>query len=224
MKRVGMYKLMFKLWLIAVLCATTLGVHAAVRPLLDQNPTVLGTTGGPAQGSRGWRFRANANVTVTELGLTSPATAGQVLKVNLWSVATQTLLATSNFNTSGLPSTWAWQGVAPVALTSGQEYIVSVYAAAAVGNWYHFGHVAANPTWKPSGVIQYLDMRFNNASGDVYPTSTLVDFQYGVPDIGYVMTVAPAPVSVPSSSDGVLVLLAGLLGAAALIRIKSRTQ
>ena len=150
--------------------AISLGALADIHALDDLSPITAGfNSGGVANYVRGWRFQANANVTVTELGAFTPHPIDAPFSVVLWDFNSQTMLASRNFVSDGLDA-WQWQNLAsPVNLTSGSQYIVSVFST--VGNYY-FQSIGG--PWQPTGTIQYLDMRYANAATvNTFPTSIL---------------------------------------------------
>jgi len=169
--------------LLLAVFATSVSAQTYTYPLNQQSPTSF-STGGSPDATRGWRFQVNAaNIVVGRLGVFSPtsSTAGQTL--TLWSVSTQQKLA-EVMTSAG--AGWCWEDLqTPVALTQGEQYIVTHYCTVS-GGYYFQCNVASS--WRPTGDIQFLDMRYaNNTPTPVYPTSVLTnDCQYGVPDIGYV--------------------------------------
>jgi hypothetical protein len=187
-----------------------------INPLAEMDPSGF-TSGGVADYVRGWRFQANADVFVTELGAVTPHSVGDPFTVVLWDFATQTQLATANFFGLGAP-TWQWQDLAsPVALTNGSQYIVSIFSAA--GNYYFQSFSPGSP-WLPTGTIEYLDMRYaNSANVGTFPTNVLTNYQYGVPDIGYTTELeagVPEPASLGLVGFGLLAICA--------VQVRNRTR
>lgn len=196
------------------LIAATLAASAAPIHALGDGDTSGFTSGGVDNYVRGWRFQANANVNVLELGASTPHLEGEAFSVVLWNFGTQTLLAQSDFISDG-SNNWQWAALpSAVSLTSGSQYIVAVYSA--IGHYYFQSFPSGSP-WLPTGDIQYLDMRYaNSASVSTFPTNVLNNYQYGVPDIGYELA---GQVPEPSTF-----LLAGLgLAAAGLLGRRSRS-
>jgi hypothetical protein len=138
----------------------TISASGTIHPLKDGNPrSVLGTGGAP-NAVRGWRFKANTAVSVTELGSDNPLASGEAFNVVLWDVASQTQLAKQDFTSNGLDA-WQWQSLTtPVLLTSGKEYIVCLYSTT---SGYYFGS-GGGSAWHPTGDIEYLDMRYANGA------------------------------------------------------------
>lgn len=200
--------------LLVLTCALACSALADIHTLGDLSPISAGfNSGGVADYVRGWRFQANANVTVTELGAFTPHPEGSPFSVVLWDFNAQSILASRNFVSDGL-DVWQWQNLSsPVNLTSGSQYIVSVFST--VGNYYY---QAIGGPWQPTGTIQYLDMRYaNSATVNTFPTNVLSGYQYGVPDIGYHLTPTGA---VPEPSTYALFTLAGVAGLLAKRRIR----
>ncbi|MBL8175212.1 MAG: DUF4082 domain-containing protein [Bryobacterales bacterium] len=196
---------MRKLILLSYLTATGM-LAAPIHPLNEMSPIADGfNSGGVPNYVRGWRFRANNNVTVTELGAFTPHGQGSAFTINLWNAATTALLGQVTIVSAG-DNNWEWENLTtPVNLLSGSQYIVSIYSSASP---YYFRDVSAVPAWMPAGTIQYLDMRYANAANvNTFPTQVLSNFQYGVPDIGYQLTSS----LVPEPSTGALVVLSGAL-------------
>ncbi len=168
----------------------------SVHPLNDSDPRLADFTSGEISDSvRGWRFRANANVTVHELGSDNPLPSGQPFTLILWSVSGQTQLASVAATSSGSDG-WQWVSLSsPVALTAGSEYVVALHSVA--GNYYFKSGLPA--VWTPTGVIEYLDMRYaNGATPGTYPASGFNGMQYGVCDIGYYLGSAPVTPEAPT--------------------------
>jgi len=149
------------------------------------NPSVA------ANVNRGYRFTANSAITVTQLGMEVPGAAtGLVYNLKLWNFTTQQMIASATLTANGT-ETWQWATLgSPVALTSGQDYIVTLSSAA--NNWAYF--YSTSPTYLPSGVVQYVEMRYSNTT-DVFPTNVLSQINYGFVDIGYGPVAVPTPIS-----------------------------
>ncbi|CAG0998446.1 hypothetical protein PLCT2_02911 [Planctomycetaceae bacterium] len=140
------------------------------------------TSGGAANCQRGWRFQVNANgVTITQMGCWYPDGTSQQKTVSLFNATTQALLAQVT-PTAG--TGWRWANLTtPVALTNGQQYIVTGFT---VTSSYYYRSVTGMAQWMPTGTIQYMDMRYQNScTSTTFPASTLTNYQYGVVDIGY---------------------------------------
>lgn len=200
--------------LYSALLAAPLTVSGAPIHALGDGDTSGFNNGGVDNYVRGWRFQANANVNVLELGASTPHLEGEAFSVVLWDFGTQALLAQSDFISDG-SNGWQWAALpSAVSLSSGNQYIVAVYSA--IGHYYFESFQSGSP-WLPTGDIQYLDMRYaNSASVNTFPTNVLSNYQYGVPDIGYELAG-----QVPEPSTFVL---AGLgLAAAGLLGRRSRS-
>jgi hypothetical protein len=169
------------------------------------------TTNNSGNWGRGWRFTANASdINVVELGAWAP-TVGTTYDLVLWDTLTSSAIASTSITAA---DNWVYSAVSPVTLINGRDYIVELYNAEGPSQYYYYNGVGPGP-WEPTGDISYVNMTFCNDcnSGDL-PTDILTDYQYGVPDIGYVrgaITSVPEPVTVS-------IFGAGLAGAVALRR------
>jgi hypothetical protein len=175
-----------------------------VASLDEQDPSEFAfSVGGGARSVRGWRFRVNAiHQVVGQIGAFTAVSETESHVVALFDAGTGELL-TWGRTTPG--DGWRWATVAPVELDLGGEYVVTAYSA--VGAWYLFGSSAAiGSSWFPSGVIEYLDVRFANdvASPVTFPTTPLPDAQYGLVDIRFAPT-SGIPVLLPGPGSGEIV-------------------
>jgi len=189
------------------MCAEAAPINA-----LGQNAATGFQLSGAYQWSRGWRFQVNSpGVTVWELGMLAPN--AEDYNVTLWDVSTQTVLASVAMAYTA-PDTWQFQTLAtPVALALGSQYLVQLYSTSA---GYYFKSTTTGDVWQPTGTIQYLDMKFcNGCTATTFPTGTLSNYMYGVPDIGYTVGASTVP------EPGTYAMLGtGLLGLVALRRRK----
>jgi len=189
---------------------------AGIAALQEGNAAAL-SNGGVPNGVRGWRFLVNSDVQVWDLGASTPHALGVPYTITLFDVATQGILAQVNATGSG-DNVWEWTALgAPVSLSAGQQYIVSLWSAA--GNYY-FGATAPGSTWQPTGTIQYLDMRYaNGATANTFPNTVLTNYIYGVPDIRYTLGSGSSGVPEPST----FAMLIGSAGLAFLVRRRNRS-
>jgi hypothetical protein len=66
-----------RLFLFSIVLLSTCLSAATIRPLGEQDPVAAGfDSGGVSNGVRGWRFTANADVNVLELGSSNPLPNG----------------------------------------------------------------------------------------------------------------------------------------------------
>ncbi|OHB74677.1 MAG: hypothetical protein A2Z25_09375 [Planctomycetes bacterium RBG_16_55_9] len=170
--------------------------HAEIYPLALQDPAASGfSINNPTNASRGWRFRVNdPDVYVTELGVHSPISSQVSQTLTLFDFASEAVLA--QVTTTPGPD-WIFEDLAaPVALTQGSEYIVSLYFGD-TGGYYYGSRAEIGNSWFPTGTIEYLDVRYaNNVGASDFPINSLADYLYGIPDIGYEVgptQVIPAP-------------------------------
>lgn len=172
--------------LLVLLCTATLPAQTT-RPLGEGDPTTSGFT--PYNGIatiRGWRFVVNApGVTVTELGCRYPDSNTTAKTITLWAMApTPTALGSATI-TPGPGWRWA-QLTTPIPLTQAAEYTVSAYSSAQM---YENNSVPTPSPWKPTGVIQYINLQWQNNPSAVtnFPSGNFGgNSQQGVVDIGYV--------------------------------------
>lgn len=142
--------------------------------------------------SRGFIFSPNVDILVTHFGKREPT--GTQRYVTLWDVSTQQIIHQDQV--SGPSATWSYQqlnGFIP--LTAGTSYILSLFQGN--GDGYYYG--------SSSQIGQHLtyggSMRYcNSCTQNTYPTSTLNNYHYGVPDFWYVVPNIPS--TLPSVTWG----------------------
>lgn len=183
-----------------MLCSNTWS--AVINPLNQFNPGAFNINSSVTNWGRGWEFTVTANdVWVTQLGLITPNTGN--FSLSLLDVATQTEVASVDNLTGG--NSWNFFDIAPVELTNGSSYIVELYGIGT--NAYYF----SNSFTAPTGVIDYIEMQYcNGCTPGTFPTQTLSNYMYGIPDISYQIG---KPSSVPTPTPLVLLCL-GLIGIA----------
>jgi len=148
---------------------------------------VAGQLGGVGNSQRGFRFKPNQDILVTDFGKYEPS--GTTRYLTLFDVATQAKLAQQQV--SGPADTYTYAPLAqPLVLAKDTEYIMEIYQDASDG--YYFGSsTQINPA------LTYLDMRYcNGCTQDTFPTNFLSSMHYGFPDFQFRTTkqVSPAPV------------------------------
>jgi hypothetical protein len=186
--------------------ASTGSAFGSVIYALGQASTAGFTVGsGTGQTPRGWDFQVNsAGVLVSQLGVNA-ATTGSIT-LTLWDNATQTELGQLTETTTA--NSWAFANLAtPVLLTQGHQYSVIGWENA-TSPWYLFS-TSPPAAFNPTGVIQYLDTRFDNGIGaDTFPGSTLgAPDIFGVTDIGYSLA-TPEPMSLGLVGAGLALVCA----------------
>jgi len=167
---------------------STLNVFDFVSPLANSatNQVFGGATGGVTNSQRGFRFKPNQDVLLTELGKNEPN--GSTRYITLFNSATQAIVAQTQV--SGPAAQYSYAALAqPVWLTKDTEYILQIYQGSSDG--YYFGTSSQiNP------LLTYIDMRYCNAcTQNTFPTNTLSNYHYGYPDFQFRTTsqVSPAP-------------------------------
>jgi len=192
--------------------ATEPALSAITYPLQLQTPTAPPFhTNNPVDCSRGWRFVVNSpGVEVVQLGVDSVISSSVSQTVTLFDFATHDVLA--QVTTTPGPG-WLFVNLpSPVALTEGNQYVVSAFFPSP-GGYYYAERATVGDSWFPTGTIQYLDMRYaNDATPSTFPTYVLTDYQYGIPDIGYQVGGAAIP------APGALLLAAMGTGLVGLLR------
>jgi len=151
----------------------------------------------PGGYSRGYRFRPNAQVWVTQLGMVVPSgSLGRQISLKLWNFSSEEQIASATLQANG-NETWQWANLtSAVTLTANTDYVVTL--SSALGPWaYYF---SGNSNFLPAGLISFVEMRFSN-SGDVFPSGALQGSNFGFADIGYESTPPPqSPTPAPSPS------------------------
>ena len=149
---------------------------------------VVGQAGGVGNSQRGFRFKPNQDILVTDFGKYEPS--GTTRYLTLFDVATQAKLAQQQV--AGPADTYTYAPLAqPLVLAKDTEYIMEIYQGASDG-YYYGASTQINP------VLTYLDMRYcNGCTQDTFPTNVLNSMHYGFPDFQFRTTqqVSPAPVS-----------------------------
>jgi len=181
---------------------------AAVVYPLNQTSTA-GFFHGVASGQtiRGWDFVVNATgVSVVQMGINEFSNIP--ITLTLWDNATQTGLA--QIVVPAVANTWVFGNLlTPVSLTLGHTYSVVGWADTTTSGvpWYIFNNMPPS-AFNPTGTIQYLDVRYDNDIGkDTFPAFTLSPpLQYGVADIGYVISEVPEPLSFTLAATGILLI------------------
>ncbi len=186
MKKIPSKSIMFA---IPLLVATS-AIANPFRPLENLDPVADGFNTNTVTGwFRGWEFTVAADdIVVTELGLNTPAT-GDTVMLELWDSNTQQKIASYGPVTT-VANTWQYFTLDnSVSLTNGGMYTVGIFSEGTASYFYQNNLPGG---WYPSGDINYQTMRYHNNTFSSWPTSTLNGYQYGVPDIGYVI---PGPAS-----------------------------
>jgi hypothetical protein len=202
---------------VALLLLMFLGSIAWANPIIypiGQASTAGFTNGsGVGQTPRGWDFVINQPITVVQLGINAGVSIP--ITMTLWDVTTQMELAQTVVQSQ--PFTWEFANLnTGVLLTPGDTYSVIGWADTTTSGvpWYIFNNNPP-PAFNPTGVVTYLNTRFDNGIGpNQFPGGTVPSpAQYGVADIGYTLgTQVPEP--------GTLALVGTGLGFLGILRRK----
>ena len=141
---------------------------------------------------RGYGFSVDsADVWVTQVAW-STATEGH-FAISLWDIATQAQLARVD-NLGGSVGLWSTADIAPVALTQGGAYAITLYSADADLFW------SSQADYIPaSDDISFLSARYCQCNTDGFPDLVFADYNYGFVDIGYqIGEPEPSPVPLPA--------------------------
>ena len=142
--------------------------------------------GGVGNSQRGFRFSPNEDILVTAFGKDEPN--GTTRYVTLFNFATQAVIAQQQV--SGPAGQYSYTDLtSPVWLTAGTQYLLEIYQNSSDG--YYFGNSS-----QIGQNLTYYDMRYcNSCTQNTFPTNTLSNYHYGVPDLWYCikMNITPAP-------------------------------
>ena len=132
--------------------------------------------------SRGFLFTTTEDLLVARFGKREPT--GTTRFVTLWDVATSSIIYQDTV--SGPTGIYTYKDIAPFWITSGTQYILSLFQGS--GDGYYFGTSTA-----AGEHINYSTMRYcNSCTESTFPTSSLGGYHYGVPDIHYYTRTRPS--------------------------------
>jgi hypothetical protein len=200
---------------------------------LAQVPAVTSFSGGTTFTSvdltnltLGWTFTANANITVSALGfwnVSPPSALQNSHQVGLWT-ASGTLLTSGTVQTnSPLTGSWAYVSVSPVALTSGQTYVVGTLQAGPFNDTYSRVPVSGGSVATSSLITIGTSVVSADSTGFVFPNVSEPTYlaRFG-PNLIVAQTPTPA---VPISRWALLMIALGLAAAGLLqLRMGRRTS
>lgn len=144
---------------------------------------------------RGFHFTANVPVLVTHFGKKIPNQTQRY--VTLFNFSTQAIVeqiqvdpgTAGQYNYNTVPT--------PFWLVGGQAYVLELYNGS--GDMYYYG----SGTSQIGEGLTYHSMRYcNSCTQNTFPTSSLTNYHYGIPDFLYYMTappVSPAPTITPGA-------------------------
>lgn len=196
-----MNKLTLRLSFLMLTLALCSAVTAQTYPMGQQDPIASGFTSATPFGTVdlnvGWQFKANSSdIVITRLGCNYPVAATSVT-ITLFDVTSQAVLAQEVVaNGTG----WTFNDLAsPVALTNGNEYIITGLLLGTMPSHYHATPPAS---WIPTGDVELLDNVYAlSTSPNAFP-GTSIGAHYGVVDFGYADgMVITAPAQLPNAGD-----------------------
>ncbi|MCB9935670.1 MAG: hypothetical protein H6840_08240 [Planctomycetes bacterium] len=163
--------------LVLVLLSGTLSAQI-IHPINETLPTGWSApTSGPY--TMGYSFSTSqSNVTVVEMGCCQHDANAKTMW--LWdSTATSAPIATIT-TAAAASGVWRWGTLStPITLVANRTYVVTVDAT----TYYWIAQSSASAAFKPTGVINWIDSRYNLTSG-AYPNTNNGNY-FGPTDIGY---------------------------------------
>lgn len=161
--------------------ATFDGNHSAT------NNVSVSSLGYFANCQRGFRFKPNEDILVTDFGKREPD--GATKTVTLFDMQSQAVLRQQQV--SGASGTLSYEPISqPIWLNENQEYTIQLFSPAATQHYFYGTSSQINSK------LTYLDVRYcNNCTENTFPTETVANQHYGVPDFKFYTkkTVTPAP-------------------------------
>jgi|GEM_PF-3196681 hypothetical protein len=132
--------------------------------------------GGVVTSQRGFRFKPNVDIYATSFGKYEPN--GTTRYVTLFNADTESKVG--QMQVSGAAATYSYQNLTqPILLDADSTYILALYQGGSDG--YYYG-----PSTQIGEHLTYIDMRYCNVCDqNTFPTNTLADMHYGVPDLLY---------------------------------------
>ena len=165
---------------VSAINGTFVGPHSATDSVAS------GAAGGAGGTQRGFRFSPNEDVLVSSFGKREPN--GSTRYITLFNFSTQAIIEQTQV--SGPAAQYSYGSLPnPIWLTQGTQYLLEMYQGA--GDGYYFGSSS-----QIGQHLTYLDMRYcNNCTENTFPTTVLINYQYGYPDLWYYTkkNVSPAP-------------------------------
>jgi hypothetical protein len=155
-------------------------------PMSATDSVSSGGAGGVTNSQRGFRFAPNEDILLTSFGKYEPT--GSTRYVTLFNFTTQAILAQGQV--SGPSGQYSYAALPnPMWLTMGTQYLLELYQGASDGYYYGTSSQIGQQ-------LTYFDMRYcNSCTQNTFPTSTLLNYHYGYPDLWYYTkkNVTPAP-------------------------------
>ena len=137
---------------------------------------------------RGFQFTANIPVLVTHFGKKIPNATQRY--VTMFNASTQAIVAQIQVD-AGTPGVYNYDALpSPIMLQGGQQYLIELFNGSS--DMYFYGTSS-----QIAPHLSYVAMKYcNSCTQNTFPTSTLTNYHYGIPDFLYyvpVTPVSPAP-------------------------------
>lgn len=145
-------------------------------PYSSTNQVKPGSTNTVSNCQRGFRFAPKRDIIISSFGKYAPN--GTTRYVTIFDYATQAIVKQSQVSGSG--GTYVYSNLnSHVWLAQNKEYVVELYNAS--GDQYYYGTSSQINTY-----LKYYEMKYcNSCTQNTFPTSTLSNYHYGVPDFRF---------------------------------------
>jgi len=146
--------------------------------------TVTLTNAAYDDAGRGFKFSPNIDIVITELGKMIPVVLGKFTWV-IWNADTKTIVhqQVSSSNTAGV---YTYEAISsPVQLSHGVNYALVMYCTNTSGATYYYGsstQINSNLTYSTA---VYCNSCTSSANFGGYPTGTVPNYHYGIPDFHF---------------------------------------
>jgi len=146
-------------------------------PNSSTDSVTVGSTNTVSDCQRGFRFSANEDILIASFGKKIPNATQRY--VTMFNFTTQAIVAQTTVS-AGTAGQWNYSLLAnPFWIPSGQQYLLELHNA--TSDMYYYG-----TTSQIGEHLTYYDMRYcNGCSENTFPTITLTNYHYGLPDLLY---------------------------------------